>query len=50
MGAVIASQTAAVQARIRDSYAERLERWSENGSGYELPCAVKLGSALVGSR
>ena len=44
MGALIASQTLAVQARIRDAYAERLERW-RSARGYDLPCAVKLGSA-----
>ena len=44
MGAVIASQPAAVQARIRDAYVERLERW-RSGAGYELPCAIKLGAA-----
>ena len=43
MGALIASQTLAVQARIRDAYAERLERW-RSARGYDLPCAVKLGS------
>jgi len=43
MGAVIVSQTPAVRARILDGYAERLRRWRV-ADGYELPCAVKLGS------
>jgi SAM-dependent methyltransferase len=44
MGMLIASQTPAVQARIRDAYVERLEQWRA-GAGYDLPCSVKLGAA-----
>ena len=32
-----------IQAGFRDGFAERVEGW-RSGAGYELPCAIKVGS------
>jgi SAM-dependent methyltransferase len=43
MGYMLESQPAEVQTRFRDGFAERVEGW-RSGAGYELPCAIKVGS------
>jgi ubiquinone/menaquinone biosynthesis C-methylase UbiE len=43
-GVMIHAQTPEVQARIRNLYESKLERWRD-GDGYEIACAVKLGAA-----
>src|SRR4051794_12636273 len=43
MGVLLQAQPADVQARFREGFSERLKGW-RGGSGYELPCAIKVGS------
>jgi hypothetical protein len=41
---LIGAQSSDLQAGIRRTYGERLERWRLDG-GWEVACAVKLGAA-----
>jgi SAM-dependent methyltransferase len=45
LGVLIAAQPPEVQVRIRSGFEERVQRW-RSGAGYELPCALKLGSGM----